>query len=170
MNIGILSDSHGDGPETARAIALLNARGAKKLVHCGDLCGINVLDELAGHDSVFVWGNCDDPDLTMRRYVAAIGLPWPEVPVTFEAAGKRFAVFHGHEPAFAAALRSGEFDYVLHGHSHQFAYTRDGNTRIINPGALHRARIHTVGLLVPVTGELRILDVATGHPVLVRSE
>lgn len=170
MKIGILSDSHGDSAETARAVALLDAGGAEKFVHCGDLCGINVLDELAGRDAVFVWGNCDDPDYTMRRYVAAIGLPWPRVPARFEAGGRQFAVFHGHEPEFAAALRGGGFDYILHGHTHQFAYRRDGGTRIINPGALHRARIHTVGLLEPLSGDLQILEVGTGAPVLLRTE
>lgn len=165
MKIGILSDSHGDSAETGRAIALLEKRGATKLVHCGDLCGIEVLDQLAGKDAVFVWGNCDDPNATMRRYVAAIGLPWPTIPVRFEAAGRQFAVFHGHEREFAAAIRTGGPDYILYGHTHSHSDTRENGCRLINPGALHRATPHTAALLNATTGELTILDVADGSPV-----
>jgi predicted phosphodiesterase len=38
-------------------------------------------------------------------------------------------------------------DYLLFGHSHEVADYREGPTRWINPGALHRAAEWTVGLL-----------------------
>lgn len=166
MKIGILSDSHGDAAETARAIVLLDSCGATKFVHCGDLCGMNVLDELAGRDAVFVWGNCDDPDSTMQRYVAALGLPWPAVPVTFTDAGKRCAVFHGHEREFNAAASSRKYDFIFYGHTHQFADDSKNGCRLINPGALHRAAIHTAAVLDTATGTLSIYDIRTSKPVM----
>lgn len=165
MLIGVMSDSHGDAEASAKAVELLTRLGAEKLVHCGDICDIAVLDELAGRDAVFVWGNCDEPNASMRRYVAAIELPWPTVPVIFEADGKRFAVFHGHERGFGAAARSGEFDVIFYGHTHSYADHREGGCRLINPGALYRARVHTVAVLDTGTDELRFYDVESGEPL-----
>ena len=162
MLIGILSDSHGDSAATAAAVRLLEARGAKHLVHCGDICGEQVLDELAGHSCTFVWGNCDSPGPTMRKYVLALGLTWPEPPVILELAAKRIAVFHGHERTFYAAADRDDLDYVLYGHTHKYADRREGRIRFINPGALHRARIKTVAMLNLKTDKLEFLRLDTG--------
>lgn len=157
MLIGILSDSHGDAAATSAAVRLLEQRGAKHLVHCGDICGEAVLDELAGHPCTFVWGNCDSPGPTTRRYVQSLGLPWPEPPVILELAGKRIAVFHGHERTFAAAGDRTDLDYVLYGHTHKFTDRRIGPIRFINPGALHRVAAKTVALLNLKTDALQLL-------------
>jgi predicted phosphodiesterase len=50
-------------------------------------------------------------------------------------------------------------DYLLSGHSHYPADRRDGPTRRINPGALHRADEYTVALLGLESDELRFLTV-----------
>lgn len=162
MLIGILSDSHGDAVATADAVRLLEKRGAVHLVHCGDVCGEQVLDELAGHRCTFVWGNCDSPSPTIRKYVLALGLTWPEPPVILKLAGKRIAVFHGHERTFAAASDRDDLDYVLYGHTHKYADRRVGRVRFINPGALYRARIKTVALLNLKTDKLVFLRLETG--------
>ncbi len=165
MLIGILSDSHGDAVTTATAVRLLEQRGAKHLVHCGDICGEPVLDELTGHHATFVWGNCDSPAPHMRKYVQSLGLPWPEPPVILELAGKRIAVFHGHERAFASAADRNDLDYVLYGHTHKYADRRIGRTRFINPGALYRARIKTVALLNLKNDRLDFLQLETGETI-----
>lgn len=167
MLVGIMSDSHGDAAATARAVALLDHRGAKKLFHCGDLCGEAVLDELAGHDCAFVWGNCDHPTPTLRTYVESLGLPWPEPPVRAELNGKRIAVYHGHERGFSRAANEPGQNYIFYGHTHVAADQRSDRCRLINPGALHRARIHTVALLELMTDRLEFLRLDTGEPIKV---
>jgi predicted phosphodiesterase len=57
------------------------------------------------------------------------------------------------------ALESQRFDYLLHGHSHLTRDERVGRTRIINPGALHRAREKTVALLDTATDALKFITV-----------
>ncbi|MFQ5423598.1 MAG: metallophosphoesterase family protein [Phycisphaerae bacterium] len=165
MRVGILSDSHGDAEATARAVALLEARGAEKLFHCGDLCSEAVLDELAGHDTTFVWGNCDAPTPTLRRYVAEIGLTWPQPPVIVELAGKRIGLFHGHEKDFRSAPAGDGLDYIFYGHTHVYDDRTENGCRLINPGALHRARVRTVALLDLASGELLFLRVDDGRAV-----
>ena len=165
MKIGILSDSHGDSKITRDAIALLERNGAEKLIHCGDLCGQTVLDELVGHDCVFVWGNCDRPDASTRVYLQRIGLPSPTAPLRITLAGKRIAVCHGHELSVDEFVDDESLDYVFHGHSHQMRDERRGNCRIINPGALYRAALHTVALLNLETDELQFFEVETGRVI-----
>jgi predicted phosphodiesterase len=38
-------------------------------------------------------------------------------------------------------------DLLLHGHSHRMRNERVGRTRVVNPGALHRAAVRTVGIV-----------------------
>ncbi len=165
MLVGIMSDSHGDARATADAVKLLTARGAQKLFHCGDICSPRVLDELAGRDVTFVWGNCDDPSPTLRRYVRDLGLTWPRPPVVVAPAGKKIGVYHGHEPNFRNAAFTENLDYLFYGHTHCYADATENGCRLVNPGALYRARVHTVALLDLVSDKLTFLSIHTGQTV-----
>lgn len=162
MRIGIMSDSHGDAVVTRRAIEMLSELGAEYFFHCGDVCGTNVLAELAGHPCTFVWGNCDDAAPSMRKYVEKIGLTWPEAPALITLDGKHIAVYHGHERGFNSAADNERLDYIFHGHTHRRADYRAGHCRVINPGALYRADPRTCAILDLVTDELEFLKVVNG--------
>lgn len=148
MLIGILSDSHGRHLAVRAALALFDQLGVEHVIHCGDVCGVSVFDELAGRPVTFVWGNCDLPDAGLYAYLQTIDLQVPDnVPTVIELGGRRIAVFHGHEPAFANGSARLDVDYVLHGHTHSKRDERLDNKRIVNPGALHRANPKTVATL-----------------------
>ncbi|MCK5746037.1 MAG: YfcE family phosphodiesterase [Oricola sp.] len=160
MKLGILSDTHGQTLRTRCAIALLQQHGAEAFIHCGDVGDLDVLDELAGHRCWFVWGNTDVPRPAWREHLANLDLPWPDGPLELTLAGKRIAVFHGHEHGFDTAMIRAEHDYLLHGHSHQADDYRRDNMRVINPGALHRTHRKTVALLDLATDEVTHIEVA----------
>ena len=161
MILGVLSDSHGRNERTGRALRILQRLGAEAFVHCGDLQSDEVLDELAVVRARFVWGNTDCADARACQYAESLGLEPPtEIPLLLELDGKRIAVFHGHEREFerlARAVASGdpdqtrraamECDYVFYGHTHAADAMRVGAVRLINPGALQRARVYTVATL-----------------------
>ncbi len=129
--------------------------GVTHVVHCGDIVGTNVLDQLVGRACTFVWGNMDRPEEGFETYAEAMGLRVPEsVPAMLRLAGKTLAVFHGHEPGFKAACRHLDVDYILHGHTHQPRDERLDGKRIINPGALYRVRQRTVAVLDLATDQL----------------
>lgn len=159
MRVGIMSDSHGDAVATRAAIELLTAHGAEHFFHCGDICGDNVLAELAGHPCTLVWGNCDDPSPLARKFVESLELPWPRQPVRVELAGKRIAVYHGHERGFGAAVDEDGLDYLFHGHTHKRSDHRVGHCRVINPGALYRANPLTCAVLDLKSDELQFLQI-----------
>ena len=160
MVIGIMSDSHGRADRVHDACALFDELGVEHLIHCGDVGGTDVIDELVGRACNFVWGNMDFPDHAIRAYVDSVGLPWPErSPVSLVVAGKRLLVFHGHEPGVMERAWTLDADYAFHGHTHQCRDERFGRLRVINPGALARAARHTVATLNLST------DVLTFHKI-----
>jgi len=155
MLIGILSDSHGYHLPVRKALACFDAMGAEHLIHCGDIGGQEVFDELVGRALTFVWGNTDIFDGSTLAYLEAVGLQAPAPPpATLTLDGKRFAVFHGHENGFEAAPSRLDVDYICHGHSHLRRDEHIGTVHIINPGALHRARVLTVATLDTATDKL----------------
>jgi putative phosphoesterase len=159
--LGLLSDTHGQHRRAACAIALLERVGAEAFVHCGDVGDEAVLDELAGRRTWFVWGNIDHADGLLVHYAETLGLSAPrEIPVRIEIDGRVIAVYHGHEARFSRLnhlIRTHDLagfeklsagaDYILHGHTHRAAVKRVGRVQLINPGALERARPHTVATL-----------------------
>ncbi len=148
MLIGLISDTHGLlRPEVHTAFA-----GVELILHAGDVCGDEILDELELIAPVrAVYGNNDstwDP-----RLPAAID-------ATFE--GVRVHVSHGHEvgkvtPANIAAAY--DADVVVYGHTHVQKVTRVDGRIIVNPGAAGPRRFNleaSVALLTVANGKSRV--------------
>lgn len=160
MLLGILSDTHDQIDRTRRAVALLAARGATALVHCGDFVEPEIIPACAGLPLSFVFGN-NDADVVPHlreagRTAGATCLEWGGV---IGLAGKRIAVTHGHMRTDVRRLSQLSPDYFLSGHSHVPLDLREGNCRFINPGALYRADEYMVALLNLETDELEFLKV-----------
>ena len=141
MLIGILSDTHNQTKRTAAAIQLLHAEGAEVLIHCGDLTDPDIVDEIQA---------------AIKQADGAVCLGWGN---EVELAGKRIAVTHGHLYKEYRRLLATNPDYLFTGHSHIAADHREGVTRFINPGALHRAQEFTVALLDLENDNLKFLPV-----------
>lgn len=166
MLLGILSDTHDHPNRTRRAVDLLKAAGVSALVHCGDLNSPAIVRLLSGVPSWFVFGNNDvfgRWDVASARQlevaaqeVGAVCLHWGGM---IELAGKRIAVTHGHQDAEERRLLAAQPDYLLTGHTHERHDRHAGQTRLINPGALHRVPEFTVAVLNLATDELRFLTV-----------
>jgi putative phosphoesterase len=146
--IGLISDTHGLlRPEIHTAFA-----GVELILHAGDVCGDEILDELGLIAPVrAVYGNNDstwDP-----RLAAAID-------DTFE--GVRVHVSHGHEvgkvtPVNIAAAYDAEV--VVYGHTHVQKVTRVGGRIIVNPGAAGPRRFNleaSVALLTVKNGKSKV--------------
>ena len=161
MRIGIISDTHDKLKRTVAAVEMLRAEGAEVLFHCGDITRPDVVYALAGLPSFFVFGNNDDEFAALRRAINQLDdgvcLEWAG---TVTLAGKRIAMTHGHLTSDMRSLAAERPDYLFFGHSHIASDRRDGPTRWINPGALHRADAYSVALLDLTTDELRFLPIS----------
>lgn len=162
MLVAILSDSHGRVEAVRSALSLLRPFEPDVYVHCGDVGGEAVFDEFVDLPLHFVWGNTDAPSHALRTYVESLGFTCPDGPLRLMLGEKRFAVFHGHEREFEHELAAPTVDYLLHGHTHVKADSRVGRTRVINPGALHRARVKTVATLDTRNNDLRFHVISPG--------
>lgn len=160
MRIGILSDSHDKSEAMAAAVALLGRHGAEFYLHCGDIGQANMLDHLAGLKAAFVWGNTDYDRLNLDRYAQKLGIWCYGSFGDLSLDGKRIALIHGDDDRLRRRLlEDQQFDYLMQGHTHIRADQRIGRTRLINPGALHRANPKTVALLDTQTDGVEIIEV-----------
>lgn len=182
MILGLLSDTHGQVQRAAAAVRVLREAGAEAFIHCGDIGGPEVLDQLAGLRAWVVWGNTDWPDTRLSEHAARLGLSLAsDAPCWIELEGRVIAAFHGHEPTFKQLLDHApgtgkeraalaHADFVVHGHTHIAADVRLGPLRLVNPGALDgtpRLSVATVDLKTKRVRFLRVGDdrrAARGYP------
>jgi predicted phosphodiesterase len=115
----------------------------------------------------FVFGNNEYDLAALRSKARATSVRCHEQVGELEFGGKRVALLHGHEHGTLQRLvRAGQHDYIIHGHTHvrrdERVKTAGGSTRLVNPGALHRARVKSVALLDVATDRLEFLELPEG--------
>ncbi len=143
LRIGLISDTHGLlRPDVHRAFA-----GVSEILHAGDVCGDEILDELALiAPTRAVRGNCDEPwnARLSEQLDVLIG-------------GLRVHVSHGHElgrPGAARVAAAYDADICVYGHSHRQSVEQVAGRLIVNPGAAGPRRFD----LVPCVAILTIAD------------
>lgn len=145
MRIGIVSDTHGHREYTLEAVRMLQSLEVERVIHCGDIGAPEIPPLLAEWPTEFVLGNVDysaadfadalSPSQVMHGEVARLN--WE---------GVKIAVTHGHQTTLLNDLiQSGDWDLVCCGHTHQAKIDFIGDTIVVNPGALYRATIHSIG-------------------------
>ncbi len=151
MRIVVLSDTHAPRRwKSCPPAVAAHLRGADLILHAGDVCTADVLNELAQYAPVTaVAGNNDGPD------VAAWGAS-ETVALTLE--GLRIAMIHDSGPAVGRLprmrARFPEADLVVFGHSHIPLDAATETLRIFNPGSPTDRRRQPHGTL----GVLQVAD------------
>ena len=159
MRIAILSDTHSRTPTIERALELIAERNLNLILHCGDIEDDDAVRLFPAHTH-FVFGNCDHDRTGIRRAIGGIGATLYEPFGHIEVAGKTLGFVHGDDAGLLRDLiQSGAFAYVFHGHTHTRRDEQIGSTRVINPGALQRARPKTFAVLDVATGEMETVEV-----------
>lgn len=158
MLIGIVSDTHSRHETVENALVLLRAEAVELILHCGDIEDDDTVRQFADTPTHFVLGNCDYDRDSLRRAVRAIGATLHEPFGELELAGRKIAFVHSDNKRLFRQLESqGTFDFLFYGHTHQAEEHRTGPTRVINPGALHRANPKTCVVLDLKSGALKSL-------------
>jgi uncharacterized protein len=153
VKVVVLADTH--APRRWRSCpprVATHLRGADLILHAGDVCTADVLDELAAYAPVLaVRGNNDGPDVA--AWVA---------PDTLETdlGGLRLAMIHDSGPRAGRAVRLRrrfpDAGLVVFGHSHIPVSEAADGQRIFNPGSPtdRRRQPH---------GTLGVLDIDDGQ-------
>ena len=151
MLIGIVSDTHDDLSAVAAAVELFEREGVDAVVHCGDFVApFSVTPFDADFAFHAVRGN-NDGEWAVESTVEGFGEYHGEAAaLSFD--GVAVAVAHGTSEVLVDALVDcGDYDYVLHGHTHAHGVEARGGTVRVNPG----------GLPIPVEGADDTFRVAT---------
>lgn len=162
MKIGIISDTHNHLDNTRQALEIFEQHQVDRIIHCGDITTIRVVEMFEGWDATFVFGNMDrghaDLMTTAKRMfgMGSIGYSY-----LGDWDGIRVAIAHGDDqPRLNELIRSGLYDYVFHGHTHMQRDEKVGRTRVINPGAVggKRKEKRSVCVLDLQSGEAEFID------------
>ena len=135
MRIAIISDIHDN--IWALAKVLEKIQDCDALLCLGDLCApftiAQIRDGFAKQVYV-VWGNNDGDKVMVASQIAQGGHVHHLGDVgQIKAGGRRIAMTH--YPHIANMLAQGQtYDLVCHGHDHERAQKRVGNTLVLNPG------------------------------------
>ncbi|MFL5244432.1 MAG: metallophosphoesterase family protein [Gemmataceae bacterium] len=155
MRIGVMSDSHGRMPAVEQALAVLLEKGVQTVIHCGDIDDASTVRLFAGWDAHFVLGNCDNDRDVLKDAIDEINATLHEPYGSLGLEGRKIGFVHGHIDFLMREMkRSGTFDFLFYGHTHKPDDYQFGPTRVINPGALHRAIPKTFISLDLATGEI----------------
>ncbi len=144
MKVCVVSDSHDNRPLLAAAVRDAAERGARAVLHCGDVVAPTTLRVLqsVGLPVHVIHGNntgdtyamfmlAQEPKSVIHYHGQDAGL---------ELGGKR--IFLVHYPHYATALAAtGEWDLVCCGHDHRAAIEwrpnlKGGETLLVNPGTV----------------------------------
>ncbi|OGZ65358.1 MAG: hypothetical protein A3C50_03380 [Candidatus Staskawiczbacteria bacterium RIFCSPHIGHO2_02_FULL_43_16] len=111
MRFAIVSDTHDNIKNFNKVIDFLNAQKITTMLHCGDICNQETIDEATKHfkgDILWVKGN-GDYELRDSGIKDMMEL---------DLGGKKIAFIHYPELAKKLA-ESGKYDLVFYGHTHK---------------------------------------------------
>jgi len=126
VKFAIVSDTHDNINNFKKAIGWLNKEKIKLILHCGDICSQETIDEAVKNfkgDIKFVRGNGDfELNNVLEKMEVELG-------------GKR--IFFNHYPDIAKKMaESGKYDLVFYGHTHRPWVEEMVSCKLANPGEL----------------------------------
>lgn len=134
MLIGVLSDTHDNLHMVARAVEVFNERKVDQVLHAGDLVSPFVDRALKGLEAplLFIFGNNEGEVMYIMQLLSRIA-EVKQAPVIREFGGKKLHLSHFHHDVKTLA-KSGEYDIVVYGHTHEIVNEKVGDTLVVNPG------------------------------------
>jgi uncharacterized protein len=135
--IGIISDSHDNINAIRKAVELFNEKKVKAVLHAGDLVSPFTARAFKELESklYFVFGNNDGDKVTLTKRFEEIGATSCGDFGDLTIDGLHIALLHGTNETLVKALaKSGEFDVVVRGHTHEPGVKIIEGVPVINPG------------------------------------
>lgn len=138
MKIAILSDSH-DHVENLRKVVNDIKGNIEAAIFCGDFCAPFMPPVLAELNiPIYACPGNNDEDQIGQVLKGGENFQWTPLAAEFgevELGGKKIAFCH--YPKLGELLsKSGEYDAVFYGHTHEQLNVMNGNTLLVNPGAI----------------------------------
>jgi len=156
--VAVISDIHDNIWRLADVLDQL--QDADALICCGDFCAPFTLKQIA---EAFegpvhaIFGNNDGDQFLLSKVASQFGHVMLHGDFAeLEVGGRRVAVIHYPQVGLALA-KSGMYDLVCYGHSHEAAVTQEGASVAVNPGeVMGRFGLSTYAVYDTETGEAEI--------------
>jgi uncharacterized protein len=159
--LGVVSDTHGDIPNTLKAVRLFEDRRVQLVVHCGDIGSPEIPRLFAPWPTHYVLGNVDGSGTQLRSAIEDAGQTLHGRFGTLVAGGRRIALIHSDNiELFHDTIDSQDWDLLCYGHTHLARCHIVVRTVVLNPGAVHGGYPPSVALV-----DLTSMDV-TSIPLL----
>jgi len=139
MKIAVMSDSHDNCTALASALAIAAKRGARHIIHLGDLISPFTARVFAAHYGgplTILFGNNDGDRVALVEKFTPLGAQFHHPPATLTIDGLTIAAMH--EPLFPESLAAtGRFQVIMWGHTHQLEIKTCEGVLAFNPGEIH---------------------------------
>lgn len=137
MRIGVFSDIHDHLSNLEKALAFFTNEKIETLIFCGDFCSPIPSRVMGGFKGVIhcVFGNGDGDRFTIAKFANSEfqNLKLHGEHAELEIGGAKIAVTH--YPLYGKALaKTGDYDAVFSGHTHQVSKELIGKCLWLNPG------------------------------------
>ena len=141
MKLAVISDTHDHKDNILKAVSIMNERKVDALIHCGDYVAPFVkrwfdgLNDNIKENFFGVFGNNDGERVFLIKNLGQIcDIVGMEINKDFD--GKK--VYAAHMPTqntIDAIAKSGQYDIVLTGHTHNMVNKKyDNGVLVVNPG------------------------------------
>ena len=172
MKVCIISDSHDHIQLSCRAVADAKRRGAKAILHCGDIVAHIVLQQLQSYGLPIhaIHGNNTGDLYSLEKLAQAEDniIFYYGQDATFTLAGQRIFIVHYPHRAQAMAT-TGNYELVCYGHTHDASIeyltnVKGTQTVLCNPGSvagISSLATYVFGDLVTMTFETLIVPAKT---------
>ncbi|BEP16785.1 metallophosphoesterase [Pyrofollis japonicus] len=143
MLVGVISDTHDNLDAVKRAAEIFLEKGVGLVLHLGDIVApftLRAFHEAGIGRLIAVYGNNCGERIGLRETAARLGYEIHEWPHLVELDGKKLLMIHGTGPSektknmAEAFARSGFYDAVLYGHTHEVDNRVVGDVLVLNPG------------------------------------
>ncbi len=140
MKLGIISDSHDSHTNVAKAVKIFNDENVDYVLHAGDIISPDVaraFAQLQKAKFIAVFGNCDRDKASLKDTISEFGGQVFEQHYRGKIENRR--IYMTHSPDIAETIASsGEYDLVVHGHTHDPVIRKVDKTLVIDPGTSMR--------------------------------
>lgn len=163
MKIGVVSDTRDNRDGFKLLLDRFLVSGARWLIHCGGLGGPEMIELLKPWQIAIVRGERERDWQAIELALQKARLqPSLATHLTVAIEGKRIGICRGEDMALVNQwAKSRQYDYIFHGYTLRRRDERQGQTRIINPGALSGPRYQPrSGCLIDLaTGDAKFIEI-----------
>ena len=154
MKIGIISDTHNNSGNAARAREIFHDKDVLYILHAGDITSPATAVEfiqLDGAKPIMTFGNCDFDREIIKDVIEEFGGICVDC---YQGNLDSRKIFMAHNPHnLQSLIDSGEYDLVIYGHTHKQDIRKIANTLVVNPGPSRDRFLHSAPEIVIVNLE-----------------